>query len=115
MTAATRTRRVIPTRPRLLGVSLLSRAVCPCEILPAGLPGLCSINGRAYTLEYNATLPAEGEPVIHGYRVTSIDSYKAYDIDAETLECDCEDATYSRVQCKHSAAVESLRKSGKLA
>ena len=111
---ATLTRRP-STKPRLLSVSCTSRAVCPCEMLPNGVPGIVEINGGVYTLEYNATLPDAGEPVIHGYRVTSTKSYKAYDIDAETLTCDCCDSLYSRVQCKHSSAVESLRKSGKLA
>ena len=51
-------RRVLPVR--LEEATVLSRAVCPCEMLPAGMPGLVSINGKTYTLAYNATLPEVG-------------------------------------------------------
>ena len=81
MTATRTCRRVLPVR--LEEAVVLSRAVCPCEMLPAGLPGLVSINGKCYTLEYNATLPEVGEPVIHGYRITCTQSYKQYDIPAD--------------------------------
>jgi SWIM zinc finger len=116
---ATRTRRrVLPVR--LEEATVLSRAICVCEMIPAGVPGLVSINGATYTLALNATLPEVGEPIIHGYRLTSMESYKSYDLPADLSTCDCPDWYFRRNTvehpcCKHQLAVRQFREQGKLA
>lgn len=103
--------------PKTHQIVCLSRPICPCEMFPAGVAGAVSINGQGYTLAYNAELPEEGQPVIHGYTLTAEKSGKVYDIRAgvsgEYASCDCADFTYRShrrqdSRCKHLAAVESL-------
>ena len=111
-------RRVLPVR--LEEATVLSRAVCPCEMLPAGLPGMVSINGKTYLLAYNATLPEAGEPVVHGYRLTSTEDYKVYDLPADLADCSCPDWFFRRNRpdhphCKHQISLSRFREQGKLA
>jgi hypothetical protein len=111
-------RRVLPVR--LEEATVLSRAIAPCEMLPNGLPGIVSINGRTYTLAYNATLPEVGEPVVHGYRLTCTESYKVYDLPADAGECSCPDWIFRRGTpafplCKHAMSVRLWKEAGKLA
>ena len=111
-------RRILPVR--LSEATVLSRAVCPCEMQPVGIPGLVSINGQTYTLAYNATLPEVGEPVIHGYRLTSTESYKSYDLPADLSTCDCPDwffrrNTVAHPRCKHQLSMRQWREQGKVA
>jgi hypothetical protein len=91
------------------------RPVCCCEILPDGFPGLVSIGGTDYLLSYHATLPAWGEPLIRGYRLVNLTSGATYDLDAQTLACDCPDALWRRGACKHSRAIWELRARGDVA
>ena len=111
-------RRILPVR--LTEATVLSRAVCPCEMLPKGLPGLVSINGKVYTLAYNATLPEVGEPIIHGYTLTSTEDYKRYDLPADVSTCDCPDWFFRRntvehPRCKHQISVSQFKEAGKVA
>jgi hypothetical protein len=118
MPATCTRRRVLPVR--LEEATVLSRAIAPCEMIPAGLPGLVSINGKTYTLAYNATLPEVGEPVVHGYRLTSTDEYKTYDVPADLSDCSCPDHVFRRGTvehpcCKHQISLRRFREAGKLA
>ena len=111
-------RRVNPVR--LTEAVILSRAICCCEMLPKGLPGLISINGQTYTLSYNATLPEVGQPIVHGYRLTSTESYKAYDLPEDLSTCDCADWTFRRntvehPHCKHQISMRKFHEQGKVA
>lgn len=115
---ATTRRRILPVR--LAEATVLSKPICSCEILPAGLPGLVSINDRTYALSLNATLPDVGEPIVHGYRLTSTDEYKAYDLPADLSTCDCPDHVFRRGTiehpcCKHQLAMRLWRERGDLA
>jgi hypothetical protein len=118
MPATCTRRRVLPVR--LEEATVLSRAIAPCEMIPAGLPGLVSINGKTYLLAYNATLPEVGAPVVHGYRLTCTETYKVYDIPADLADCSCPDWFFRRntVQhpcCKHQLSVRLFKEQGKLA
>ena len=118
MAATYKPRRVLPVR--LDEAVVLSRAVCPCEMIPGGIPGLVSINGKTYTLAYNATLPEVGEPIIHGYTLTSTESYKSYDLPADVSTCDCPDWFFRRntvehPHCKHQLSIRRFREAGNLA
>jgi SWIM zinc finger len=111
-------RRILPVR--LEEATVLSRAVCPCEMLPKGLPGLVSINSKVYLLAYNATLPEVGEPIIHGYRLTCTESYKTYDVPADMADCSCPDflfrrGTITHPACKHILGIRLWREAGKVA
>lgn len=117
MTATATRRRVNPVR--LTEAVVLSKAICPCEMLPKGVPGLASINGKVYCLAYNATLPDAGGPVVHGYRLTSTEDYKAYDLPADLSDCSCPDYVFRRGTaefpcCKHQMACRAFREAGKL-
>ena len=118
MQATLTRRRVFPAR--LEQAEVLSRAVCPCEMLPAGVPGLVRINGVTYTLAYNATLPESGAPVVHGYKLTNTETYKSYDLDAKLDGCDCPDYVFRRGTalhpcCKHLLSIREWREGGKVA
>lgn len=39
---------------------------------------------------------------------------EVYHLPADLSSCDCPDATYRRIQCKHVGAVKALRRAGKL-
>lgn len=111
-------RRDLPVR--LEEATVLSRAVAPCEMLPAGIPGIVSINGKTYTLAYNATLPEVGAPVVHGYRLTSTVDYKVYDVPADLSTCDCADWFFRRNAvefpcCKHQLSVRLWKEAGNMA
>jgi SWIM zinc finger len=111
MTTATR-RRVLPVR--LDEATVIRKPICCCEILPAGLPGLVSINGKEYSWALNATLPEVGEPIVHGHRLTCLETGKVYDIDATLTSCDCPDFVFRRGTndhkfCKHLLSVRKWR------
>ena len=117
-TRTTTRRRILPVR--LEEATVLSRAIAPCEMLPNGVPGIVSINGKTYTLAYNATLPETGEPIVHGYRLTSTEDYKVYDIPADLADCSCPDFVFRRGTitepvCKHIRSVRLWKEAGKLA
>ena len=67
---------------------LVEKPICPCEMLPAGLPGVALLNGHEYRVEINADLPAIGEPQVHGYRLTNPDG-DTYDVPADLSSCEC--------------------------
>jgi hypothetical protein len=85
----------------------------PCELLPAGLPGLLEINGTLYVVTIIGYLPAEGEPIVDGFRLTK-DNGEAHDICLVSgrLECSCGDWIFRRsaqvgrelMDCKHCLA-----------
>ena len=84
-------------------------------MIPAGLPGVAEINGTCYRLELNAELPEVGEPVVHGYRLTNLESGQPYDVDVSSpaITCDCPDSTFRRgtaehKHCKHCLGVIRL-------
>lgn len=54
------------------------------------------INGTAYDV-----IPFDG-----GFRLVKSDG-TAYDIDAESWQCDCPDATYRGRECKHAKALRA--------
>ena len=117
MTATCTRRRVNPVC--LTEAAVLSKPISPCEMLPAGLPGLVRINGKVYALAYNVTLPETGSPVVHGYRLTCCETYKAYDVPADVSTCDCPDWTFRRntvehPRCKHQLSILSWKEAGKL-
>lgn len=116
MTTTTR-RRVNPAQVR--SAAILSKPICCCELIPAGIPGLATINETTYVLAYNATLPEAGEPVVHGYRLTSTDTYKSYDLLADLADCSCPDFIFRRntvehPRCKHQIALAIYKESGKI-
>jgi hypothetical protein len=118
MNATCTRRRILPVR--LEEATLLSKPICCCEMIPAGVPGLVSINGATYTLALNATLPDVGEPIVHGYRLTSTESYKTYDLPHDLSTCDCPDwffrrNTVAHPHCKHQLSLRQFREAGKLA
>jgi hypothetical protein len=55
----------------------------------------------------------EVAPVLHpdgrvlGYHVARLDNHDVYDVDGETWECTCADATYRERACKHSLALRA--------
>jgi hypothetical protein len=72
-------------------------------------PGILEINGVEYTV-----IPLTGNhsgpdaPVL-GYRLAKPDGRTFYDVNAETWQCDCPDATYCPRPggCKHSKALRT--------
>ncbi len=62
--------------------------------------GLIEINGTAYVFEliFDAGIEV-------GVRLTKSADGASYDVNGETMECDCPDCVYRQVQCKHSLAV----------
>jgi hypothetical protein len=58
--------------------------------------GLLEINGTLYGVY----------AVPGGYRVIKADS-TAYDVNGQTWECDCPDATFRGRECKHSKALRA--------
>ena len=100
--------------------TVLGKPVCVCEMQPQGIPGTVSINGQVYTLAYNATLPETGEPIIHGYTLTSTATGKSYDIPADVSTCDCPDwffrrNTVAHPRCKHQISLRQWKETGKVA
>jgi hypothetical protein len=110
---------------------LLRRPVATCEMIPEGLPGLVRINGDEYKLGYVSTLPSEGEPIIHGYRLEKVESGDVYTIGYELQEdmlspsltpqaCTCKGnqrwrRDFGPEVCKHVRAIQSLREQGRIA
>lgn len=100
-------------KPAVCESHVIYQPIAPCEILPSGLPGKLAINGTVYTAEILGFLPAVGEPVIDGYRLTK-DNGEAHDIClvAGRLECSCGDWLWRRsfqtdrelADCKHCVA-----------
>ncbi len=118
MTACTTRRRILPVR--LEEATVLSKPVCCCEMQPDGIPGRVSINGQVYLLAYNATLPEAGEPVVHGYTLTSTATGKSYDVPADLSDCSCPDFCFRRNSvahpcCKHQLSMRRWREQGKVA
>jgi hypothetical protein len=118
MTTIYRPRVVKPVR--LDEATVIRKPVCCCEMLPAGLPGLVSINGKEYAWALNATLPEVGEPIVHGHRLTCLESGKFYDLPADLTTCDCPDwffrrNTIAHPHCKHQLSLRRFREDGKLA
>lgn len=101
-------------KPALCESTVLRHPIAPCEILPRGHAGLVEINGTRYTVEIVGYLPAEGEPVIVGYRLTR-ENGVAHDVcvQHDRLECTCADWLFRRScqseeslqGCKHCACV----------
>ena len=89
-------------------------------MLPAGLPGLVSINGKGYCRALNATLPEVGEPIVHGHRLTCLETGEFYDPPAGLTTCDCPDWCFRRKKiahacCKHQLGLGKFREDGKRA
>jgi hypothetical protein len=100
-------------KPAVCESKLHRKPLAPCEILPAGLPGLLEINGTVYAVDILGYLPAEGEPVVDGFRLTKDDG-TAHDVClvAGRSECTCGDWIWRRasqadpelLDCKHCIA-----------
>jgi len=100
-------------KPAMCESRLHHAPLAPCEILPDGLPGLLEINGSFYEVSILGYLPAEGEPVVNGFRLTKDDG-TAHDVClvAGRLECTCGDWIWRRASqtsreladCKHCIA-----------
>jgi hypothetical protein len=72
-------------------------------------PSVLEINGTEYTVVPLHNQPAqEGAPVA-GYRLVKPDGRTYYDVNAETWQCDCPDATYCPRPggCKHGKALRT--------
>jgi hypothetical protein len=101
-------------KPAVCDSAVIRPPVAPCELLPAGLPGVLVINGNPYIVEVLGYLPEHGEPVIDGYRLTKPNG-EAHDLClvAGRLECSCGDWIFRRscqvepglADCKHCVAV----------
>ena len=63
--------------------------------------GALAINGKPYVV----TVLKDGNNTV-GYRLEKPDS-KTYEIDAQTWECNCPDATFRERQCKHALALRA--------
>lgn len=98
--------------PKATTVRLTARPVCPCELLPNGQAGEVMINDDAYAIEYIGELPATGQPVIHGYRLTKPDN-TTYDVPASTDACECW-GHMRHGHCKHTSALRHLRQAGEI-
>jgi hypothetical protein len=107
-----------PSRRKVYPPAALSSCTCtvrpaaPCDLCPAGLPGQVHVNGTAYALAYNATLPSTGQVIIHGYVLLKGDG-KRYDVGPEG--CDCPDAVFRSRACKHLLAIFHLIADGQIA
>jgi hypothetical protein len=96
---------------------LLHRPCAPCELAPAGIPGVLTINASVYAVEIIGELPPVGCLEIDGYRLTKGNG-EAHDICFVNgrWECTCGDwifrrsvlAEPNRADCKHIAAVRKL-------
>src|SRR5262245_60299732 len=100
-----------PLRPVHGTCRWLRKPVWPCELIPEGQPGVLLINGTAYGVMPVAELPATGEPVTRGFRLTKPDG-TVYDVGLNWthagLSCDCPDALSRPARpggCKHAAAL----------
>ncbi|HKI36596.1 MAG TPA: SWIM zinc finger family protein [Gemmataceae bacterium] len=88
-----------PVKP-VSGVCRWARRIGEGGIDPQS--GVLVINGQPY-----GVLVMAG-----GYRLVKPDG-TAYDVNGQTWECDCPDATYRGRQCKHSKALRAaLRAAG---
>jgi hypothetical protein len=72
-------------------------------------PGILEINGTEYTVLPLYNQPAEEDAPVIGYRLVKPDGRTYYDVNAETWNCDCPDATYCPRPggCKHSKALRT--------
>jgi hypothetical protein len=97
--------------------SLIRRPCAPCELAPAGIPGLLAINSTPYEVEIIGELPPVGCLEIDGYRLTKGNG-EAHDLCLVNgrWECTCGDwifrrsvlAEPSRSDCKHIHAIRQL-------
>src|SRR6516162_6742356 len=79
----------------------------------AGRLAINAGNGLERLYEVTAVVCDRTAQVL-GYHLDRLDG-KAYDINAETWECDCPDMTYREKRCKHSLGLEAgLRAIGQL-
>src|SRR5262245_18883898 len=94
--------------PKPIVCTIAFPPVCPCEIAPAGKPGILLLGENVYSVTINATLPETGEPVVYGYRLAKDDG-ESYDLpaDASTCECKCH---LRWGHCKHQDAVRELKR-----
>ena len=109
MANVTRKRKVVKPDEFILLRS--QRPIPACEILPQGNPGLALINQVAYRLEYHSELPAQGEPVIRGYRLTKPDG-TCYDLPRDLSECECMGSlrwSSTGTICKHRRALAQFQ------
>lgn len=101
-------------KPAVCESRVIRNPIAPCEILPRGLAGTLEINGTVYEVEILGYLPAEGEPVVDGFRLTKSDG-TAHDICLVSgrMECTCGDWIWRRAaqtsrdlaDCKHCVAL----------
>jgi hypothetical protein len=108
-------RRWSAVKPAVCESKLQLNPICPCEILPAGAPGLLEINGQLYSVHILGFLPKVGEPRLEGFRLTKGDgtSHDLCLIDGR-IECTCGDWIWRRaaqceralMDCKHIKAVK---------
>jgi hypothetical protein len=59
--------------------AVIHQTIAPFELLAAGLAGELVINGTTYTVEVLGYLPAEGERVVDGFRLTKTNG-EAHDV-----------------------------------
>lgn len=107
MTAATRTRRTV--KPVTCDCAIHGRLIYPCELIPAGVPVRCTINGADYLLS------AHGADETRGYRFAKLGGDGAvYDVDTSDgyALCDCPDAVYQQRACKHAISLSRFREQG---
>ena len=65
--------------PAVCESAVIRQPIAPCELPAAGLAGELVINGTTYTVEVLGYLPAEGEPVTDGFRLTKTNG-EAHDV-----------------------------------
>ncbi len=104
-------------KPAKCECELLCAPIAPCEILRNGCPGSLTINGTLYAVSILGSLPAEGEPIVDGYRMTK-ENGESHDLClfAGRVECSCGDYEFRRapqqtaelMDCKHIKAVKQL-------
>jgi hypothetical protein len=96
---------------------MIRRPCAPCDLVPAGIPGLVTINATPYEIEILGELPRVGNLEIDGYRLTKGNG-EAHDlcyVDGR-WECTCGDwifrrsvmAEPHRADCKHIHAIRQL-------
>lgn len=100
-------------KPAKCESEVLRHPIAPCEILPAGLAGVVSINATHYAVEIIGYLPEVGEPVVDGYRLSKPDG-TAHDVCLVhgRMECTCGNWIFRRAaladpdcqDCKHIIA-----------
>lgn len=96
-----------PVNPVAPSWAWIQRPLWPCDLAPAGLPGMLLINGVPYMLVIHADLMPAGPSVTTSFRLIKCDG-TLYDLLPNCSACDCADATFRSERpggCKHCVAV----------